>query len=84
MFPIIAISLIEKCKLKIRFFFTSFFSYCNLWYQGLTKCFKKTVSAFELNNFTDVYRLFSGQKCICDKEYFCNVITISSFVSHAS
>ena len=53
MFPIIAISLIEKCKLKIRFFFlTSFFSYCNLRYQGLTKCFKKTVSAFELNNFT--------------------------------
>ena len=95
MFPIIAISLIEKCKLKIRFFFlTSFFSYCSLRYQGLTKCFKKTVSAFELNNFTGDFvsslfglRVHLWQRIFLQRNYYqffcftCELITHNSFLT---
>ena len=53
MFPIIAISLIEKCKLKIRFFFHFLLFLLQSTVSRFDEMFKKkTVSAFELNNFT--------------------------------
>lgn len=76
------------------FFFTSFFSYCNLRYQGLTKCFKKKVSAFELNNFTGdfVSSLFGSkvhlwQRIFLQRNYYqffcftCELITHNSFLT---
>ena len=53
MFPVIAISLIEKCKLKIRFFSHFLLFLLQSTVSRFDEMFlKKKVSAFELNNFT--------------------------------
>ena len=93
MFSIIAISLIEKCKLKIRFFFSlpSFLIAIygiKVWRNVL----KKTVSAFELNNFTSDFvsslfglRVHFWQRIFLQRNYYqffcftCELITHNSF-----
>ena len=95
MFPIIAISLIEKCKLKIRFFFSlpSFLIAIygiKVWRNVL----KKTVSAFELNNFTGDFvsslfglRVHLWQRIFLQRNYYqffcftCELITHNSFLT---